>query len=65
MLLVEMSVYLHDFEGTNYIPLEQYDHKWVVDHAKYNICHEYVQAYDNDYTWIEVSQNALPLTDSP
>ena len=65
MLLVEMTVYLRDFEGTHYIPLEQEDHNWVVDHAKYDICHECIQTYDNDYTWIEVSQNVVPPTDSP
>ena len=65
MLLVEMTVYLRDFEGTHYIPLEQEDHNWMVNHAKYGICHECVQTCDNDYTWIEVSLNVLPLADSP
>ena len=60
-----MTVYLHDFKETHYIPLEQEDHNWMVDHVKYDICHECVQTYDNDYTWIEVSQNVLPLADSP
>ena len=50
MLLVEISACLNDYEGTNYIPLEQQDHNWVLDHAKYNICHECVYVYDNDYT---------------
>ena len=64
-LLVEMFVYLHDTKSTLSIHLEQQDHKWVVDHAKYNICHECVQIYDNDYTWIEVFQNVLSLVYAP
>ena len=65
MLRMDISVYWRDFKGTHYITLEQQDHNWVVDHAKYNTYHEYVKVYDNDYTWIEVSQDALPLVDSP
>ena len=62
-LLVEMFVYLDDTEGPLYIPLEQHDHNWVVDHVKYNIFLECVQVYVNDYTWIEVLQNVVYLRD--
>ena len=64
-LLVETFVYLHDIKGTLYIPLEQQDHNWVVDHANYDICHEFVQTYDNNYTWIKVFQDDLLLAESP
>ena len=63
-LLVEMFVYLDDTEGTLYIPLEQHDHNWVVDHVKYNIFLECVQVYDNGYTWIKVFKNVVYLGNS-
>lgn len=59
-----MSAYLLYTEGTHYISSKQYEHYSIVDRAKYNICHEDVQPYDNN-TLVEIFQNDLFLFNYP